>query len=174
MTVNFSHKKINVEFSLGSGSFGSGGNSYTATGLRVTCHMEIKGGKENSQASIAIFGMPLQIMNQLTTFGNNFMKQGQDTVTVYAGDAQGMSMVFKGQIWQAFVDGKSQPWVAFRVQAGPGALYNVKPQTPITFNGPTPPINVVNQVAKNMGMTVKDNGVGAMPPVTNPYHDGDA
>jgi hypothetical protein len=94
----FSPKLINVSFSLASGNFNGGGNTANISGLRVSCHIVANGGASQSQLELAIYGLPLSVMNALTTFGTQYNQQTKNQITVQAGDASGMSLVFIGNI----------------------------------------------------------------------------
>jgi hypothetical protein len=142
------------------------------TGLRVSCHIEVTGGLQNNTCKLAIFGLPLSEMNQLTTFGTQFISQNKNGVSISAGDASGMALVFSGNIWQAYVDGQAQPQVCLRVDAQPGNWYNVKSQTPLSFKGPTKASDVAQKIAGYLGMNLINNGVNTV--LQNPYFASDA
>jgi hypothetical protein len=92
---------------------------------------------------------------------------------VEAGDAEsGMWLVFQGNIFVAYVDGQSQPQVCLRCRATPGNFYNVKPQPPLSFQGPTQASTIAQKIAGYLGMTLEDNGVQTV--LTNPYYASDA
>ena len=165
---------IDVSFSLANGSFGDGGgNTANASGYRVSCHVVNAGGPRQSNMELAIYGLPLPLMNQLTTFGTNYLQQLKNGVTVSAGDASGgMAIVFQGNIFQAWVDGQSMPSVCLRVVATPGSFYNVKPQTPLSYSGATKASTVAQAIAGYMGLTLEDNGVNTV--LSSPYYASDA
>lgn len=165
------HKQLEVSFSLANGSFGGGGNTHTVRGARCMCHIECGTGPEISNMELAIFGLPLALMNQLSVCGNQYLKQYQNDITVYAGDDTiGMTLVFHGSIIQAFVDGQSMPQVCFRVTASPGAHWAVKPAEPISVKGSADAAGLIAGLAKKMGMTFENAGVSVK--LSNPYYGG--
>lgn len=172
--MSFAPKAISVSFSLATGNFGSGGgNTANISGLRTIAHIDVNGGASQSHLNLAIYGLPLQLMNQLTTFGTQYNLQQKNGVQVTAGDAGGnLSLVFQGNIYQAWVDGQSQPQVCLRVVATPGNFYNVKPQTPLSFQGPTQASTIAQKIAGYLGMTLENNSVNTV--LTNPYFASDA
>ena len=172
--MSYNQKLINVSFALASGSFGdSGGNTANITGLRVSVHIEVAGGPQQSHMELAIYGLPLSMMNQLTTFGSNYLLQQKNGVQVFAGEAGGqMSLVFQGNIFQAWVDAQALPQVCLRVVATPGSFYNSMPQTPLSFQGPTPAATVAQKIAGYLGMQFENNGVKTV--LSNPYYASDA
>jgi hypothetical protein len=121
---------------------------------------------------LAVYGLPLSVMNAMTTFGSQYNLQTKNTVMVSAGDAAGMSLVFQGNIYQAWVDGQSQPQVCLRVKATRGQLLQCSPQTPLSFQGPTQASTIAKQIADYLGATLENNGVNTV--LTNPYFASDA
>ena len=170
--MTFSPKLINVSFSLKNGVFEGGGNTANVSGLRVVCHIETRGGDSQSLLDLAVYGMPLSEMNALTTFGPTYLSQSKNGVIVQAGDASGMSTVFIGNIYIAYVDAQAMPQVCLRVRATPGSFYNVKPQTPLSFSGPTPAATIAQKIADSIGATLENNGVNTV--LSNPYYASDA
>jgi hypothetical protein len=165
---------ISVTFSLAQGNFEGGGNTATVSGLRVTCHITNAGGAAQSNMELAVYGLPLSMMNQLTTFGKQYSLQttNQSGVMVQAGNANGMSLVFIGNIFQAWIDAQSQPHVSLRVVARPGSFYSAKPQTPLSFSGATQISTVASQIAGLLGAQFQNNGVTGT--LNNPYYASDA
>lgn len=165
---------INVSFSLQSGTFGdSGGNTANLSGYRVSCSIETFAGYQNANARVAIYGLSLSMMNQLTTLGSQLYLQAKNGMQIFAGSAGGaMSLVFQGNIFNAWVDANAQPQVCLRVDASPGAFYNAMPQTPLSFSGATPATTVAKQIAGYLGVNFVNNGVTAV--LSNPYFSSDA
>jgi hypothetical protein len=58
------------------------------------------------------------------------------------------------------------------VVATPGVFFNVAPQTPISFRGPTPAATIAQKIAGLLGATFENNGVNTV--LTNPYYSSDA
>ncbi len=120
--MSFTQKHLQVDFSLANGNFGSaGGNSYSAKGLRITADIVKAGGISLGGANLVIYGLPLSVMNQLSTYGNVLTDQGRNSITVSAWeDGASPTVVYQGDIFTAFMDGQSQPNVGFHVEANVG------------------------------------------------------
>jgi len=168
----FTEKLINVQFNMANGQFEGGGNTYTARGLRCQVHIENTAGTSNSQAEISIYGLPLSVMNQLSTVGTQAYKMYKNSITVEAGDANGMTLVFGGAITNAFVDAQGMPNVAFRVQASPGAFVAIQPAKPLSINGAADVAGMMGNLAKQMGFAFENVGVNVK--LSNPYFGGTA
>ncbi|ENN86081.1 hypothetical protein RHSP_32108 [Rhizobium freirei PRF 81] len=171
--MSFSQKLINVQFDLANGSFGKGkNNSALVTGARVACHITNTGGASQSWLEMAIYGLPMSLMNQLSTVGTQAYKLYQNSVTVEAGDASGMTLVFGGQITSAFVDAEAMPEVCFRVMARPGAFHAIKPATPLSIRGSADVAGMMQGLATQMGFAFENAGVTTK--LANPYYAGTA
>jgi len=78
-----------------------------------------------------IEGLSREKMYKLTSIGfiktNNTLNQ----ITVWAGDAENMQIVFKGTITQAYIDATFQPDIMFRIQSKSSVIeaLNAKPAT---------------------------------------------
>lgn len=170
--MSFTKKRIVTDISLASGQFSiGGGNNAALRGLRTSCIIEVNGGFSQSNMQMAIYGLPLSLMNQLSNVGRNLNKSLLNTITVQAGDDEmGMHLVFQGQIYSAFVDARAMPEVAFRIQAIPGGFEKVKPATPMSFKGSGNVSQMMSQIAGQMGLAFEDNGVNVK--LANPYYAG--
>lgn len=170
--MSFSQKLMTTSISLANGSFGSSkNNTATISGLRMSAQIQATGGPSQSQMNLAIFGLPLSLMNQLTTMGTQSNQRSQNSITVEAGDAEaGMSVVFEGQIFDAYVDAQQMPNVAFRVQASGGSYLAVKPATPLSVKGSADVAGMLSSLASQMGLTFENNGVTVK--LSNPYFGG--
>ena len=169
----FTQKFIEVDFSLAQGLFQGGGNSYTASGLRITAEIIKAGGVSMGGANLAIYGLPLSVMNQLSTYGMVLTLTGKNSVTVKAGDLGGaLTTVFQGTIASASMDGQAQPEVAFRVEAYAGAYENAKPVQPTTQPGSQDVATLMGKIAQSAGLQFENNGVNVK--IQNPYFPGTA
>jgi hypothetical protein len=172
--MSFTEKKITVNFNLANGSFGDGkNNTATISGLRTSAIIQATGGASNSNMNLSIWGLPLSMMNQLSTVGTQLNARYDNAVTVEAGDDEtGMTLVFGGRIFEAFVDGNSQPNIAFRVQAAPGPFVAVKPVPALSIKGSADAAGMMGNLAKQMGFAFENNGVQVK--LSNPYFGGTA
>ncbi|HEY0120661.1 MAG TPA: hypothetical protein VGC14_02680 [Rhizobium sp.] len=172
--MSFTEKKITVQFNLANGSFGDGkNNTATVTGLRISANINATGGASNSNMQLAVYGLPLSLMNQLSTVGTQYNSLYKNSISVEAGDDEsGMTLVFGGSIFSAFVDAQSMPQVAFRVQAAPGPFQAVKPVAALSIRGSADAAGMMGNLAKQMGFAFENNGVQVK--LANPYFGGSA
>ena len=172
----FIQRKISVTINLANGQFGSSGNSKTiqardgidTNAPRITAHIDAPGGPAGSTMALAIYGMSLSDMNQMSTVGKQLNYMSQNTVTVMAGDDQsGMSLVFKGIILFAFVDANQQPQVCLRLTARPGGYADAQTIPPTSIGGPADVATLMAQLASKGGFGFEGNGVSVK--ITRPY-----
>lgn len=186
--MSFSQKIITASISLAGGNFGSSGNSTTinATGgmtanagqLQTLLRMSATiiahaGGPSAGNMELAIYGLPLSQMNQLSIVGAQVMQQNRgNTIQVQAGDAEtGLTTVFQGQILWAYVDAANQPQVCFRITGVPGGGGNATtPVKPISLSGSQDVATMMGSLSKQMGLTLENNNVNVK--VSNPYYGG--
>jgi len=176
--MSFSRKLLQAQFALASGQFQEGGNAASISGLRMTADIEVVGGGVSSGImSLSIYGMPLQIMNQLSTFGTQTDQRGNNKIQLFSGDSSdGQNidspiLVYSGMIFNAFVDAQNQPDVCFRIITVPGGgVWAVAPALPISKPGPQDISAMMSNLAGQMGLTFENNGVSVK--LSNPYYSG--
>jgi hypothetical protein len=152
----FTQKLINVTFNSGAGSF----SPISLTGLRITCHTEAGAEPSMLWCDLLIYGMTLSHMNQLSTLGWAVQKPGKDTISVYAGDASGMSLIYKGDIWQAVSDYQGGPNLPFHVVAKSGSRESALNVKPISVNSKSADFaQLWQQIAQKMGLQPETNGI---------------
>jgi len=171
--MTFSEKKISLTISLANGSFDNGANSATLEGYRVSSTIKVPGGETQGAMECSVFGMSESLMNRLSTVGTQFNALRNNTITLSAGDdASGMATVFQGTLFSAFVDGQSQPQVAFRILATPAYFENVKPVASTSVDGSADVAMMIKQLATSAGFQFENNGVSAK--LASHYESGSA
>lgn len=170
----FARKLLNFSISLQNGMFGSGqGNTADLKGLRASCRIVKAGGRDMGRLEAAIFGLPLSMMNQLTTLGTQIDLTEKNSITVTAGEEGGsMSTVFAGTISVAFADMKAMPEVCLRVSAHAGLYEAVKQEQPTSIKDSADVKTVFGQLAQKMGLRFEGNDVDVKIP--NLYLSGSA
>lgn len=159
-SVPYIQRKIDVTFSIGTGNFGEGGlGTFTLRGYR--CQVTItKAMHEQTVMNMRIWGMKLSTMQQILTFGQEYVATRNNNVMVEAGDdLSGMTQVFYGNIYDAFFDGNSQPDVALQVTAYEGQLAAIKPAPPISVQGSADVGQTMQQLADQIGAKFENGGV---------------
>lgn len=171
--MSFTRKRIDVTITLGTGQFGdSGSNTVTLTGLRVHAGIQVYGGEAMPQAQLRIFGLPLDMINQLTTIGPiNSAIMFNNSVLVAAGDDEtGMQTLYSGTIWEAWGEFESAPEVPLNIVGLGGLAAALKPVGALSYPGSADVATIMQTLAKTMGLAFENNGVSVQ--LANPYFPG--
>lgn len=169
--MTFMQRKLKVQFTLQSGTFAGGGNSLTLTDLRMDVTVANAGMPAGATLQMAVFGMTLSQMNQLSTVGANYMKQLENTVTVWASiDGGGWAQIFYGVMTFVMFDGSSQPDITMHVSATSRAGGDVKPTPPTSVKGVGDVATMMEKLAKTAGLAFSNNKVNVK--LSNPYLAG--
>jgi hypothetical protein len=143
-------------------------NSVTLSGLRMSAKITNATGMTQSNLSLAIFGMTLDMMNDLSTLGLAIQITPRASIVLSAGNVKdGMTIVFQGNFFAAWADFQAMPEVAFRIEANSvvqGALTTAKPTS---FQGNHDAATALAALAKQMGLKFENNGVSVQ--LSNSY-----
>lgn len=162
--MTFVKREINLAFVLGEGSFGeSNSNAVEITGLRTSAQITRSGGVSMSGLNLRVWGMPLDVMQQLSVLNILALQQyRRNVVTVTAGDAvNGYGVVFSGEIKEAWVDAEQSPDVCFTLTAFEGMTDKVRPVAPNSFKGSASVDTLMASIARQMQppRTFENHGV---------------
>lgn len=172
--MTFARKRIDLTFRLGTGTFGNtGANTVTVTGLRVHAEAKATGGDAMPNLSLKVFGLPQDMMNQLTSIGLINSGMRNNSIIVAAGDdGSTLATVFEGTIWQAWADYDQMPAACLNVTANGGGLASLQPVAAISFQGTADVAGIMQGLAQTMGFGFENNGVDVK--LQNPYFPGTA
>jgi hypothetical protein len=170
---SFSAKRIQVNFTLASGQFGADlGNTKIVSGLRVACNIKKSGQPAKNACRLQIFGMLPADMSQLSTLGYAPLAVRKNLVQVMAGDSDGLTSVFQGEITGAWVNYHKPPDLNFEVHAVTGYYPALAPALPTSLPGGIQATTLFQKLARDMGYAFKNNGLDAI--IQNPYLSGSA
>lgn len=171
--MSIPHRKINVTFALGQGTFGeSGFDVVTLTDLRCQVDIAKAGGVFRGALHLRMWGLTLDRMMQLSKVGRLATSTQLNTISVDVGDDNGMSTVFQGSIFQAWPDFAWMPDSAFDVQASAGWFEAIKPVPPTSYKGSVDVAVIMASLAEQMNLGFESNGVSVL--LSNPYLPGTA
>jgi len=172
--MSFLQRNINVIFKAGNGPVGNDGSQppVSISGLRMSASIEVTGSPSMNKAALTIYGMTQQMMNQFSRAGVIPIAQRNNSITVNAGDASGMSLVYAGILQQAYQDYQAAPEVAFNVFALTNLFNAMQPIAPTSYTGPTDVATAMGKLAAQMGYDFEPNGVNVK--VQSPYLFGTA
>lgn len=162
--TQYAKRKIDVVISLGEGKFGdTKGPDVVLNGLRISASIVVYNGDAKGQMQARIFGLPLDMINQLTRIGPINNQHRMNIITLSAGEEGGaMSTVYEGTIDSAFGDFNGSPEVVLNVVALAGSFEDLKPVQPSSYQGSVDAANVMSDLSKLMGFTFENNGVSVI------------
>ncbi|MDN7913674.1 baseplate hub protein [Burkholderia cepacia] len=172
--MSFTRKRIDATITLGEGQFGdTGKNAVTLTGLRIQALVNSYGEEAMSDAQVRIYGLPLSMINQLTTIGPINTSFRKNSLQLAAGDDEnGMTIVYSGTIGMAWGDFQGAPEVALNVMGWAGLYEAVKPVGAVSYLGAVDVATIMASLAETMGFAFENNGVQVQ--LSNPYFPGTA
>jgi hypothetical protein len=173
--MSFTKKRIDVTITLGTGEFGdTGSNTVTLTGLRVQSLITVPGGDAMAAAQVRVYGVPLSMVNQLTTIGPiNTAIRAKNSMLLAAGDDEnGMQVVYSGTIGDAWGEYQGAPETPLNIIGYAGLIEAIKPVGALSFVGATDVASIMQQLAQTMGLAFENNGVQVQ--LSNPYLPGTA
>lgn len=164
---------IEASITLGAGQFGDQqGDTITLTGLRMMAAINSVGGEAQGQAAIRIFGLPLSIMNKLTSVGP-IMNQIRlkNKIQISAGDeGSALTVVFQGVIDTAYAELNAAPDVALAIVAFSATDAAAKSVDPKSYLGSQDVAFLMQQFAIPLNLAFKNNGVNVK--LSNPSFNG--
>jgi hypothetical protein len=153
-------KRLKFVFTLAIGSFSSGGSVLTLEGLRASVNINNAGGAVLSTLRANIYGMTASDMNSVTTtkWDPTFAK---NTADVYAIDGAQETLVFQGNIVNAWGIYAGMPEVYLTVEAQNNYLGQITSPSPTrtTLTAATTIATVMQQLAASLGVNFENNGV---------------
>jgi len=158
---SFSNKKqLRFVITLGTGKFGSSNNdTVTLQGFRAIAEIDKAGGMMMGTLKAKIYGVKQADMNSVTTLQWKPQTWIPNTVEVFAIDGTAETLIFAGNIVNAWADYQGMPDVFLHIQAQAAFFNALKAIPPRSFKGPIDTPSVMAQIAADLGYTFENNGV---------------
>lgn len=176
MTSFTNKKELKFVITLGNGIFGSSSNNQiTLQGYRAICDIDKAGGMMMGTLRAQIYGVSQSDMNSCVTYPNQPQRVAaatssqikMNTVQVYAIDGSQETLVFTGNIVNAWGNYQSMPNVFLMIQAQSNAVAQLTPVNPTSYPGQINVATIMQQLATQMGLTFENNGVNVQ--LSNQY-----
>lgn len=148
-------KDILITVTLGSGSFGSGGNSKTFSGFATSANITKPGLPEKNKAVIKITGLSMGDMAKITTLAFEPQKINKNILTV---SAEG-GVVFQGDITTAFADFNTSPDITMNIEAQTGSYASLIPSKQEAARGEAKAAALIEKFAIEAGYAFRNEGV---------------
>jgi hypothetical protein len=172
--TSYVQRQLDFTFTLQSGTFtGTGSNQLTVSGLRARADLTFMAKPSSFQMTGRVYGLPQSVMNDLSTMGKVIGDNKFNRVAVYAGDAvNGMSLVFEGNVYDAWGNYHDAPNVSFDITATTAIIDSISAVSPISYQGSVDVATILSSIASQMNppRSFENNGVSVI--VYNAYHPG--
>ena len=157
--TSFIKRRLQVRLTLAKGSFGSG-NTVVIDNHAMRVSVEKLGPPDFAKASVEIFGMNLNDIEQLTSLSFHPFKLTRNYINIFAGDDEsGLSQIFAGSITAANGDLSGCPEHKLKIDAEVGFWGRVTAQGPNVINGTQAAASFIETQATKAGMTFSNEGV---------------
>lgn len=158
--TSFIPHRLQVRLTLHQGSFAGGGNSKIIDNLAMKVSIEKLGPPDFAKASVEIYGMALNEIEQITSLAMDPLSTTRDYINIYAGDdVMGLSEVFAGSIISAHGDFSGCPEHKLTIEAEVGFWGRVIAQGPNVINGSQPVSSFIATQAAAAGLRFSNEGV---------------
>jgi hypothetical protein len=155
-------KELKFVIILGTGSFGSSSNNtITLEGFRAEVQIDKAGGMLMGTLRAKIYGVKQSSMNSITTLQWKPKSFIPNTVQVFAIDGTQQTLIFSGNIINAWGDYQSMPDVFLMIQAQAAYFSQIASTAPTSYQGQIDVATAMQQLANTMGLTFENNGVTA-------------
>lgn len=147
------------------------GTRYTFTDFAMNVKVDKKGSPDLPEGEVTIKGLSLETMEQLTSL--TFLKNARQNniLVIEAGYTEDtIAQIYRGEITSAKADFNSAPDIEFVISSKSGSYPSVIPQSPISVKGQQPAIEVIQQLASQIGYNVENNGITTS--ISNTYIQG--
>lgn len=164
MSSSFQNKKaLRFLITLGTGAFGSSkNNQITLQGYRAVVDIDKAGGMMMGTLRAQIFGVSQSDMNSITTLQWKPKAFIPNTVQVFAIDGNQETLVFSGNIVNAWGNYQAMPDVFLMIQAQAAYFNQLQAVAPTSYKGAIDAVAAMSQLAGNMGLTFENNGVSGV------------
>lgn len=114
------------------------------------------------KASVVLKGLSLNTMERLTHLGFKSFSLKRNKINISAGQkGKTLSVIFKGEIVNAWADFNAAPSPVFKIEANCGLFPALIPQPPISVNGNQTVTGLIDQITKEIGYTLENNDITA-------------
>lgn len=162
VSASLVRKEVQIILTYGTGDKGDvPGQPVLLTGHRISASVSIAGGAGMGQATVRIWGMTFDLMNQCSTIGIKPNAVRRNSIVISAGDKEfGMSTIFEGTVTAAWADFTNAPDVMFQIVAAAGMVEAVTQPAPTSRKGPVQAEAIMADLAAKAGLEF-DNSAGA-------------
>lgn len=158
---SWQQRQLQARLTLAEGEFkDKAGNTIIISDLAMSAKIEKLGAPDFGKATLEIYGLPLNVMEQLSTLAMQPLYTKRNFLQLFAGDEyHGMSECFNGSIVTAGADFNSAPDIKFKVDAQIGYFGSVTAQGENVIAGSQKAADFIKRQMESAGFTFENQGV---------------
>lgn len=163
MTLSFANpKELKFVITLSTGNFGSSNaNQITLQGFRARVRIDKAGGMQMGTLRAQIYGVSQSNMNSATTLQWKPKAYIPNTIQVSAIDGNQETLIFSGNIINAWGNYQNMPDVFLEIQAQAAYFNQLQGVPPTSYKGQISVVTALRQLCdpQHMNLTFENNGV---------------
>ena len=161
--ASFKGRHIKIVLTLAAGTFAGGGNTYTITDLAMSVGVEKLPWPDGGKCTAEIWGLPLDVMEQLSTLAFKPFFRTRNYINVFAGDGypDNMPQIFAGTIATAGADFNAAPDVKFKIEGQIGLFGRIQAQGQTAIHGQQAAEDFIRGQTEGAGFRFRNEGVSA-------------
>lgn len=160
MAEVYSDKTIRVTITLDSGK--GAGTTMTFEGYACTVKVTKQGLPELPKASVTLWGLSEEHMENLTTLAFESMYLRRNRIVIEAGEKdKALATIFRGEIVSAIPDFNAAPSPSMAIEAKTGIYGAMTPAPPVAVKGNQSADSLCSAFAKEAGMKYRSSGITA-------------
>ena len=153
-------KELRFVITLGTGQFGSSNNNQVKLqGYRALVDIDKAGGMMMGTLKARIYGVSQDDMNSVTTLQWKPQTWIKNTIEVYAIDGDSETLVFAGNIVNAWGDYQAMPDVYLNIVAQAAYYGQLNPAKAISIKGGIQVATVMKRIADGLGVSFENSNV---------------
>ena len=174
--ASFKTRHMKIVITLAAGSFAGGGNQYTITDLAMSATVEKLPWPDGGKCSVEVWGLPLDVMEQLSTLAFRPFYRTRNYINIFAGEGypDGMPQIFAGSIATAGADFNAAPDVKFKIEGQVGFFGRIQAQGQTAVHGQQAAEDFIRGQAEGAGFRFRNEGVSASLSAELVYDDEEA
>lgn len=160
---SFRMRRMRITVILAAGTFAGGGNTYTIDSLAMKASVEKLAWPDGGKCSVEIVGLPLDVMEQLSTLAFKPHYRAENRIQIFAGDGEpdALPQIFSGTITTAGADFNSAPDVKFKIEGQIGAFGRIQAKGQTAIRGSQDAASFIQGQVEEAGFTFRNEGVTA-------------
>lgn len=164
MPLSFENKKeLKFVITLSTGKFGSSNNNQiTLEGYRASIYIDKAGGSQMGTLQAEIYGVDQSDMNSITLLQFKPDYTLDNNITIYAVDGSVETLVFYGNIVNAWGNYDRAPDVFLHIQAQTVYYDQLQASPPLSYKGAIDVATIMAQIANSLGLVFENNNVHVM------------